>query len=218
MNNNIFTTNFDGVEVRFVHVGNDVFVSRNDLVLCLKKCFTNDIQHLVDLIIDGGMQIVGDSFDRKSAILGDSAIGSVVHFHAAGNILSHLSGMRDVDNPSMRESSYRVNALTIWYAEAILRADHHFGRSANDLLGSVKTRLDRVSPPHKVDVYNESGIWTAVCDDLGLVTEAESFDLLTERVWEIAEDLIQENGVASDIGDVRLSFVLSPEHEDRVAL
>lgn len=218
MNTLIYTTSFDGDEFRFVLVGSDVFVSRHDLIASMKKCFTEDIQHLVDIIIDGGLKIVGDDLDRKSAIIGDSVIGPVVHFHAVGNILSTLSTMENVDSYSLRESCRRTAALTQWYAEALSQADSYFGRDIVDLLSSVRSRLDRVAPAHVVNVYHEDGIWTAVCDDLGLVTESESYDGLTSRVWEIAEDLIHENGIADDIGDIRLSFVQLQEAEGRMAL
>ncbi|MCW5222422.1 DUF1902 domain-containing protein [Verminephrobacter aporrectodeae subsp. tuberculatae] len=38
-----------------------------------------------------------------------------------------------------------------------------------------------------------SGMWSAVCDDLGLVTEAGACDALLARVCEIAPELLAEN-------------------------
>lgn len=49
------------------------------------------------------------------------------------------------------------------------------------------------------------GVWTAVCDALGLVTEADSYEQLIERAWEVAPDLIELNAI--DVaGDIRLQF------------
>ncbi|HBS1685825.1 TPA: DUF1902 domain-containing protein, partial [Klebsiella pneumoniae] len=40
----------------------------------------------------------------------------------------------------------------------------------------------------KVNVCHdtEENVWVAYCEDLGLSTEADSYEDLTERVWEIA--------------------------------
>ena len=40
-----------------------------------------------------------------------------------------------------------------------------------------------------IDVSVCNGVWTAECDDLGLVTEAASYDELTERAGAIAPEL-----------------------------
>lgn len=40
-----------------------------------------------------------------------------------------------------------------------------------------------------VSVTHEDRMWVGICDDLGLVTEARSFDRLTQRVSEIAPEL-----------------------------
>jgi hypothetical protein len=55
----------------------------------------------------------------------------------------------------------------------------------------------------KVSVYE--GVWTAVCDILGLVTEADSYEQLTERAWTIAPELIELNAIHV-AGDIRLQF------------
>jgi enoyl-CoA hydratase/carnithine racemase len=49
------------------------------------------------------------------------------------------------------------------------------------------------------------GIWTAQCDALGLVTEAESYEELTERARQIAPELAELNNFGS--GVVRLRFL-----------
>jgi hypothetical protein len=49
------------------------------------------------------------------------------------------------------------------------------------------------------------GIWTAECDALGLVTEAESYEALTDRAREIAPELAELNNLG--VGVVRLRFL-----------
>ncbi len=46
-----------------------------------------------------------------------------------------------------------------------------------------------------VNVSVLEGIWTAECDELGLVTEAENYDELKQRAFEIAPELAELNGV-----------------------
>ena len=70
----------------------------------------------------------------------------------------------------------------------------------------MKNRLDRYNPPFVVSVSHIDGIWIAENDDLGLVTEAKSYDDLTERVWEIAPELAELNELDVDVEDMRISF------------
>lgn len=53
----------------------------------------------------------------------------------------------------------------------------------------------------------ENGIWTAECEALGLVTEADSYEALTARALAIAPELAELNGI--DPSNLRLRF----EHE-----
>ena len=53
---------------------------------------------------------------------------------------------------------------------------------------------------------HEDGVWIAENDDLGLVTESDSFENLTDRVWEIAPDLAEANGINLKDGEMRLRF------------
>ena len=46
-----------------------------------------------------------------------------------------------------------------------------------------------------VNVSVLNGIWTAECDELGLVTEADSYEELTQRALEIAPELAELNHV-----------------------
>lgn len=57
-----------------------------------------------------------------------------------------------------------------------------------------------------VSVSVHNGIWTAVCDALGLVTEADSYEALTERAWEIVPELSELNDIGVDASSIRLRF------------
>lgn len=57
-----------------------------------------------------------------------------------------------------------------------------------------------------VNVTHTGGAWIAECDELGLVTEADSFDALTERAWLIAPELAEENGFGGDPAHMHLLF------------
>jgi len=39
----------------------------------------------------------------------------------------------------------------------------------------------------------ESGMWIAQCDDLGVVTEARSYEALVSRLYDIAPQMLAEN-------------------------
>lgn len=52
-----------------------------------------------------------------------------------------------------------------------------------------------VGTPFVVNVIRDEEMWIAECDELGLVTEAESYEALTARAWEIAPELAELNGV-----------------------
>lgn len=64
---------------------------------------------------------------------------------------------------------------------------------------------DRFNPVFVVIVSVCDGIWTAECDALGLVTEAETYEALTERARQIAPELAELNNFGS--GTVRLRFL-----------
>ncbi|MDR0781654.1 MAG: DUF1902 domain-containing protein [Pseudomonadales bacterium] len=49
-------------------------------------------------------------------------------------------------------------------------------------------------------------MWVAECDALHLVTEAESFEALVARVWEIAPEIAQESGLNIPAAALRLRF------------
>ena len=62
------------------------------------------------------------------------------------------------------------------------------------------------NPAFIVNVSVHEGIWTAECDALGLVTEADSYDALTERAWDIAPELAELNAVGINTDNIRLLF------------
>ncbi|QOJ24086.1 MAG: DUF1902 domain-containing protein [Gammaproteobacteria bacterium] len=64
----------------------------------------------------------------------------------------------------------------------------------------------------------ESGMWVAVCDEIGLVTESDTYEGLTERVWEIAPEIAIENGIDVSIETMRLSFQQDQTARDRIFL
>ncbi|UXD25286.1 hypothetical protein FORC065_2482 [Yersinia enterocolitica] len=71
---------------------------------------------------------------------------------------------------------------------------------------SSKSIPDKV--PHRfiVKVINYHGVWVAECDDLGLVSEADSYEELTEEVRKMAPELYLENYPGNDPEAISLSF------------
>lgn len=67
-----------------------------------------------------------------------------------------------------------------------------------------------------VEVTFGDGMYTAECEDLHLVTEAPTFEALTERVWELVPEMIEANHLALDADRMRLHFEF--EQDRRVAL
>jgi hypothetical protein len=57
-----------------------------------------------------------------------------------------------------------------------------------------------------IQVTEHNGVWVAECDAIGLVTEADSFEELTRRAWEIAPELAELNGYPLQPGMLRLRF------------
>jgi hypothetical protein len=50
-------------------------------------------------------------------------------------------------------------------------------------------------------------MWVAVCDGLHVVTEHETYEGLVARVWEIAPEMAQENGLNIPAEALRLRFI-----------
>jgi len=57
--------------------------------------------------------------------------------------------------------------------------------------------------------YPEDDIWLAECDEIGLVTEAKTYDALVARALEIVSELAVENGVIQKNENLTASFVHS---------
>ena len=64
----------------------------------------------------------------------------------------------------------------------------------------------------------EDGMWIAECDEIGLVTEAGTYEKLTHRVWEIAPEIAVANGFAVTEAAMRLNFQHTEMLADRIAL
>ena len=60
---------------------------------------------------------------------------------------------------------------------------------------------------------DEAGVWCAVCDDIPIALESQSFDALIGRVKIIALEVLELNGKIQD--DTRLCFKTS--HWEKIA-
>ncbi|KMW72066.1 hypothetical protein TI10_17370 [Photorhabdus luminescens subsp. luminescens] len=58
-------------------------------------------------------------------------------------------------------------------------------------------------------------MWIAECDELGLITEAKTYDKLIERVWEIVPELYEMN-LGSNPEAVKISFVQEQSYDLRM--
>ncbi len=63
-----------------------------------------------------------------------------------------------------------------------------------------------------VNVTVYEGIWTAESDLFGLVTEADTYEQLLDRVWQIAPELAELNNVGISFDSICLHFY----HEETV--
>ncbi|WP_340621042.1 DUF1902 domain-containing protein [Xenorhabdus siamensis] len=80
-------------------------------------------------------------------------------------------------------------------------------------MGVVITRLEAFV----VNVIHDD-MWIAECDELGLVTEAKNYDELIDKVWEIAPELYEINGLGDQSEVIRLKFVQEQSSDSRVVL
>jgi len=73
--------------------------------------------------------------------------------------------------------------------------------------------------PFTVTISHGEGVYTAECDALHLVTEAETFEALTARVWELAPDMIEANDLSIDPKSLRFNFeFFQSANEQRLVL
>lgn len=206
----IHTTKFGDKAVRFVLPNKskkDVFVVKADISKILINACTFEFEPTFAQFFENILSDHLDSFDRRGAVVDIDQIGPVVHYHAIGNILQVLGDVHsDAVTQRFAENSYRFNTIFKWYISASIEATNALDVSLQDLMTSIRNRLDRYSPPFIVSVTHLNGMWIAENDDLGLVTEAMSYDGLTERVWEIAPELAELNGLGVDLEEMRISF------------
>ncbi len=59
----------------------------------------------------------------------------------------------------------------------------------------------------QIEHDNESGYWFAECNQLGLVTEAENLDALTNKVQKLAPDMAIENGFNNKSIQLHLEYL-----------
>ncbi|WP_247602596.1 DUF1902 domain-containing protein [Providencia rettgeri] len=213
----VYSSKFGDVEIRYVALNSELYVSRSDLIEAVRACCTDYVKPVAGMLVDKYMDMFTDSYDSKCAKLSESSIGPVIHFHAAGNLLDTMSDFNYTEDDELIESGRRIRSLFLWLADSSYNASSYFGMTIYDTLGSVSNRLDRYSPPFVVRVIHD-GVWIGECDDLGLVTEANSYDELTDRVWEIAPELYAENGLGDSTDGIRIKFIQEQSSESRMAL
>ena len=59
----------------------------------------------------------------------------------------------------------------------------------------------------EVTHYPDDGIWVAVCDEIGLTSEAESYDELVFRASVVIPELIADNGLSVSSEGCAIEFV-----------
>ncbi|HDL7604572.1 TPA: DUF1902 domain-containing protein [Yersinia enterocolitica] len=81
-----------------------------------------------------------------------------------------------------------------------------------------EVKRDLAQPPFIIKVINDHGVWVAECDELGLVSEAGSYEELTEKVWEIAPELYLANHLGDNPEGIMLTFIQEQPSDSRMAL
>lgn len=215
----IFIAQFGQFPLRFILKNDELFVSRADLTAIFYDFFPVSHRSFVDEIINKGIpNIIGDKLDVTSGVIGNSEIGAVIHFHAVGNLVTSYSELIDVDSDILRNAAFQVRTFSRWYIKALSQADEHFGRTLEDLLMSVKNRLDRINPPYVVEVICDTGNnetwWVGTCDKLHLATEGETYEELQERVWQIAPEMHELQGYGKESDNIRIAFIQTESHSE----
>jgi len=76
--------------------------------------------------------------------------------------------------------------------------------------------MKRISIIVKATWDDEANVWVAETDDIdGLSTEADTFEMLKEKVLRMIPELIQLNGLKSDLPHIPVHFMA--EQNSRVA-
>jgi hypothetical protein len=70
---------------------------------------------------------------------------------------------------------------------------------------TIAPDLSQTETVYEVKMFREGDGWVALCDALPVATEAPTVDQLMERVWSIAPEIAELNGLAVDT--MRLRFV-----------
>lgn len=102
--------------------------------------------------------------------------------------------MQHTDNDQSTEAALRAEAVA--HVQSKVELSRFTGKVAKIDIGNGETVI---VPHHIFDVQvmhdPEAGVYVAVCDELGLVTEAETKEALTEAAMALVPELIQENHV-----------------------
>jgi hypothetical protein len=77
------------------------------------------------------------------------------------------------------------------------------------LIRYLRARLNGNDDVIEVEVMFDEDMWVAVADEIGLVTEAPSYEALIERVRQVAPELIKDNlgGAPDSAHPARLLFL-----------
>lgn len=102
--------------------------------------------------------------------------------------------MQRTDNDQSTESALRAEAVA--HVQSKVEISRFTGKVAQIDVGNGET----VTVPHHIfDVQvahdPEAGVYVAVCDELGLVTEAATKEALTDAAMALVPELIQENNL-----------------------
>ena len=137
------------------------------------------------------------------------------HFFAAFNLMCLLASLEDESNPTVKSTAIHADEIVRWYPHACIEAFEHFGLDPLSVHQSMTKRMHFAPPPISVEILEEGGIYTAICETLGIVTEATTTDELINQVYELVPDMVELNrpDLASEL--VRLSFEFAPPADAR---
>lgn len=86
--------------------------------------------------------------------------------------------------------------------------------SVNEVISRLLANQQQ-DTPFIVNVCVYEGVWTAECDTLGLVTEAESYEQLIKRALEIAPELAELNAINIKPEAIKLRFLYEQSTLDK---
>lgn len=204
----IYTAYFDNLPLRIVCFGKQraLYVSKSDFVAIANR-LDNDLLPGKQIMNTGLSEFI-DADERRSMPIADNEIGLCCLGYAVGGLILTVAEFRTHEKEEVRELGYRYQSLLNWYSYTMTEAGKYFNLSIEDMMHTVVTKMNKTNPPFIVEVIKdeESKYWVASCEDLGLVTEAQTYEELTERCWEVVPDLIELNGLQVNPKDVRLRF------------